>query len=242
MQTSTRSGISAPYGRLPFGRDARGTACAGTSSRRTRSARCPDSPSPGYPEAVSMVALRWVAAAMNAANATATAASHTTMLGLDGSSPRRRPRRAWRTADRGTGPPRSSERASTARPGRPARARRSRSAGCGTAASASVSTAPGSWCTPAIAFGWISLPRSVSWARRPGISVSATACRVASARLTAASAGCGGAGCGRRPAAPTAPARRGTARSRASGCRGGQQPGDLRTVEFHGRALRGTRL
>ena len=43
--------------------------------------------------------------------------------------------------------------------------------------------------TPAIAFGWISLPRSVRVALRPGIIVSANACSVASARLGAAAAG-----------------------------------------------------
>ena len=70
-------------------------------------------------------------------------------------------------------------RAPRARRGRRARARRSRASGCGASSSASASTAPGSGSTPAIACGWIALPRSVRVAGRPGMIVSKKACSVA---------------------------------------------------------------
>ncbi len=109
-----------------------------------------------------MVALRWVAAAMNEANGTAIAASHTTTLGFEGLEPLhayRDPLRERQVEEL----PAAQQRArlqlrqegrleqveADQRAVEQQRARRS-------------ATAPGSWCAPAIAFGWISLPRSVS--------------------------------------------------------------------------------
>ena len=87
--------------------------------------------------------------------------------------------RGRRRAGRGTGRPAPSDADADAPRGRPARACGTRAAGCWNRRSASASTAPGSGSTPAIACGWISSPRSVRVALRPGIIVSAKACRIA---------------------------------------------------------------
>src|SRR3954468_10976903 len=128
------------------------------------------------------------AAAQNAVNGTAAAASHSTRLGLSKLSPlitaaarfsygsMRNTPPCWSAR-----PPRS-ERKAGARASKP-------TSGSWYRRRASASTAPGSLSTPAIASGSISSPRSVFATLRPGRIVSANACSVASSGRSAAIAG-----------------------------------------------------
>ena len=149
------------YGRLPSAVQLARELAPVARSRRSRAAPCPGGPSPGSRTRCRSSRSRCVAATRKAANGTAAAASQT-MHGRVARrrARRRRPRRACRTAGRGTGR-RAAASAPRARRGTPARARRSRSAGCGRAAARRPRRRPARRATPAIAFGWISLPRSV---------------------------------------------------------------------------------
>ena len=136
-----------------------------------------------------MVALRWVAAAMNEANATAIAASHTTMLGFDGAEPlhaHRDPLGERQVEEL----PAAQERArlQLRQEGR-LQQRRSRSAGCGTAPARRSRPRPARGALRRSPSGGSRCRGRSAGRGRPGIRVSATACSVASARLTAASAG-----------------------------------------------------
>src|SRR3954452_22773548 len=128
------------------------------------------------------------AAAQNAANGTAAAASQRTRLGLSKLSPlitaaaRLSYGSVRKTPPCWSARPLRSERKAGASASKP-------TSGSWKVRSASASTAPGSVSTPAIASGSISSPRSVFAALRPGRMVSAKACSVASSGRTAAMAG-----------------------------------------------------
>src|SRR3954453_10551191 len=131
------------------------------------------------------------AAAQNAANGTAAAASQRVRLGLSKLSPlSTAAARLSYGSVRNTPPcwsarPLRSERKAGARASKPMR-------GAWKTPKPAAPTAPGPGSTPAIASGSISSPRSVFAALRPGRIVSAKACSVASSGRTAAMAGSAG--------------------------------------------------